>query len=825
MKYRSTYASVIALSMAMTAPVPAALAAEAEEAAEVEVYDEIIVTAQKRDERMIDVPISMSAFNSENIDQTGVRELKGIAEYIPNLQISQANDFRSTVTIRGVGAQSRNIGFDTRVGVYVDGVYMGQSPAINQELLDIQQVEVMRGPQGTLFGKNSVAGAINIISKKPGDEFEGSVSADFGNLNYREFKGMVTIPMGEKVSTKFAISKVDRDGYIPNITTGNDLIGRDVLSYRAQMRIQASDSFEINMSFDGLNSDSLILVGEAKSDSFNVFPTPYAPQDRVTAFNVDPDDKRDVYGGSIDLDYETEGGFTVKSITAYRDTHGVYHNDTDYSPLDILQTSFDDQFKQFSQEIQFISPDDEKLTYMGGLYFYNQKADSRREAVTGEDFLLGYFGALLPPGTPVAQMQGISDALGFPGPGGTTANFGKVDTNAYAAYFNGSYQITEKFKFGFGLRYTQEKKETDWISDGRASGQPLTIPDPFVNLPGTDGNPIGSILNIDSVTDVGLYSPATAAALAPFTQLNAFAFNIGTTDTNGDGIPDPLLNDNTDKYLSPAFSFTYAMTDDSNVYAKYSTGFKSGGFNLDYINAAELEANPNLSFEKETVKSYELGFKGSFMDNKLQLNMAAFIADYDNYQVNQFVDLGGGRTSIRITNAASVKTQGFEIEATLRATDSLTFNGSFGYLDATFSDFPGGGAGGSDVTGNRLPNAAEINFSFGAQYYHEIESLNADLLIRGDLTHSGDYFTTVNNATTSDFRAGGSTPFDNIEALTLVNGRIGLISHNETWEFYIWGRNLTNQQQYVDDLRDFFGSIARLPNQPRTFGAELIWNF
>lgn len=817
----STYSSVVALSIAMTAPASLAIA---DEAAEVEAFEEIIVTAQKRDERMIDVPISMSAFSSESIDQTGVRELKGIADYIPNLQISQANDFRSLVTIRGVGAQSRNIGFDTRVGVYVDGVYMGQSPAINQELLDIQQVEVMRGPQGTLFGKNSVAGAINIISKKPGDEFEGSVSADFGNLNYREFKGMVTIPMGEKVSSKFAISKVDRDGYIPNLTTGNDLIGRDVLSYRAQIRIQASESFEINASFDGLNSDSLILVGEPSSDTFNLIPNPYESQDRAVAFDLDPDDKRDIYGGSIDLDYETEGGFILKSITGYRDTHGVYHNDTDYSPLDLLATSFDDRFKQFSQEIQFISPDDEKLTYMGGLYFYNQKADSRREAVTGDDFLAGYFGVYLP-GYPTPVLQGISDALNFGGPGGTTSNYGKVDTNAYAAYFNGSYEITDKMTFGFGLRYTQEKKETDWISDGRASGQPLTIPAPFVNLPGLDGNPIGSILNIDSVTDVGLYSPATAAALAPFTQLNAFAFNIGST-VDADGNIAPLIQENTDKFLSPAFSLSYALSDDANVYAKYSTGFKSAGFNLDYINAAELAAKPDLFFDKETVKSYEIGLKGVFLDNKLQLSMAAFLAKYNNYQVNQFVDLGGGRTSIRITNAAKVKTQGIEIEASLKATDSLTFSGSLGYLDAKFDSFPAGGAQGADVSGNRLPNAPKFNLAFSTQFYHEIEGLDADLLIRGDITHRSDYFTTVNNNTTSPFDAvDGSTAFDNIEALTMINGRIGLISHNETWEIYFWGRNLTNQHKYVDDLRDFFGTIARLPNQPRTFGAELIWNF
>jgi len=816
MQKLTTLSSIIALSTAISTT---SYHVGAEETV---IIEDILVTAQKRTERLKDVPISMSALGAEQLDQTGVRDLKSIADYIPNLQISQSNDFRSVVTIRGVGSQSRNIGFDARVGVYVDGVYMGQSPSLNQELLDLERVEVLRGPQGTLFGKNTVAGAISLVTKKPHEELSGQVGADFGNLDYREFKGTVNIPISDKIFSKFAIAKADRDGYVENIVTGNNLMQVDTLAYRAQLRIQASDQLEFNASFDGLNSESLILVGEPVTDTFALIPVPIASEERVVAFDMDPDDKRDVYGGHFDINYEMDNGYTLKSITGYRSTDAAYSNQTDYAPLDIVTIRFADNYKQFSQEIQLISPDDQKFVYMGGLYYYDQNAESQRDANLGADFLSGYFGVF---GVPDFLYETVRQTLGFGVPGESkTTNFGQVDTKSYAAYFNGSYQVTDKLKVGFGMRYSIENKDVNWTLDGRASGRPLAIPDPFVNLLGTDGEPIGSILNLDSVTDVGLYDAPTATTLAPFIDLNDLAFNIGSTGPDPLN-PSPLINDRQDKFFAPALSLMYAMTDDMNIYAKYSSGYKSGGFNLDFINADELAANEGLEFDKETVDSFELGFKGSFLDNHLKLNVAGFIANYDDYQVNRFVDLGGGRTSIRIDNAAKVKTKGIEAEATWHATENLTFTGSIGVLDAIFDEFLEGGAGGSDVSGNRLPNATTFNAALSGQYYRELESINATFLFRADMTHRSGYFTTENNERTAPLAVGGTVPFDYIDSMTMVNARVGLLSNDDSWEIYLWSKNLTNQRKYVDDLRDFFGTIARFPNLPRTYGIEAVFNF
>ena len=751
-----------------------------------QVQDEIIVTATKRDERLIDVPLSISVIGANMIETTGIRDLKEVAEYIPNVEISQGSDFRSAVTIRGVGAVSRNIGFDTRVGVYVDGIYMGQSPSLNQELLDLQQVEVLRGPQGTLFGKDTVAGAINLITKKPGDEFEGSASADVGNFGYTEFKGMVTIPLGDTLSFKGSVSKADRDGFIRNTGTGNDLMGVDTLSYRGQLRFAPTDNLDINLSFDGLNSDRLFMVGEPVTDMLGLFTL---PEDREVNFDFDPNESRDVYGAALTVEYELDNGFTLKSLSGWRDTEAFFSNATDYSPTSIIFIEYIDEFEQLSQEFQLISPDEGRLDYVVGAYIYKQDAFTNRDVPLGDGFIEGFVAPFVAPAvapllgldpanlTP-ADLALISAVAGF-GPEGSnaTTNTGTVDTNNYALFVNANYDLTERLTLGLGARYSVVKKDASWILDGRNSGP----------------------------------------------------FGIGTTNPDAAGAPRPLINDRKDTAFSPAVSLTYSITDTANIYAKYSSGFKSGGFNLDFINANELVANSGLEFDKETVDSYEVGVKGT--TRNFTFGAAAFLANFKNYQVNQFIVLDPNAspplTSIRITNAARVTSKGLEFEATWHPTDSLSFQGTLGLLDATFDEFPGGATGGADAAGNTLPGAPDFSASFGGQYTHNLESMGASLLFRGDLTHRGGIFQNIDNIKTDVAALQPNDPFDfgYAKSLTQINARIGFLPDSERFELYLWSRNLTNEEQVVSDLQDFFGTKVRQHNIGRTWGVEAIVNF
>ncbi len=787
--------------------------------------EEVLVTAQKRSESLTEVPIAISVFGSDSVDKTGVQELRELGEYIPNLLVSQTTDNNAKIVIRGVGANARNIGFDSRVGVYLDGVYLGQGPALNQDLVDLHHIEVLRGPQGTLFGKNTVAGAISMISKKPGPEFEAKVTANVANYDGLELKGSANIPISDIVSARVSLSHRKRDGFITNIydpshvpTTANvvhpalgvlfglplcDSLGgstpagcvtgpvgpdaapdtsrkagsQDTQSYRAQLRIQPSDMLDINFAIDGLESDRDILLGEPLTDTFGSTLDYFAPEMDEVSFSERSWEVRDIFGANLNVDYVFENGYSLRSITGYRDTEITYHNDTDTSALDFLWIDYTEDYEQTSQEFQLISPDDADLKYVVGLYYYKQDALTIRDAVTGNAGWL--FGM---------------------GPGDGAFNDGTVDTSSIALFLDGSYQFNDLWRLGFGFRYTDETKDVLWDLDGSRSG----------------------------------------------------VFNIGSTPAGG------YVDSHTDTHFAPAVSISYALGDNANLYAKYSSGFKSGGFNLDYITQVDLDAG--IIFDKETVDSFELGLKGKFLDNRLSFNAAAFMANYDDYQVNQFFDLGfdpvsGTQlTSIRITNAAKVETSGVELEATFNATSELSFNGSLGFLNAEFDDFPGGTSvevadasvpGGVrresvNAAGNKLPSAPDFSASLGIQYLKRMGGMDADLLVRLDANHTGSYFTTIENESvrdlngmhgaifTFDFAHHGvpaQTAYGEVEAHTVLNGRIGLVDAGEAWEVYLWGRNITDKRVYVDYFRDFFGSLSAAPNTPRTYGIEATYHF
>ena len=804
-----------------------ALAQESDDIA----IEEILVTAQKRSESLQEVPIAISVFSSDSIDQTGVQELRELTEYIPNVTITQGTDFGAQINIRGVGANSRNIGFDSRVGVYLDGVYLGQGPALNQDLVDLEQIEVLRGPQGTLFGKNTVAGAINMISVKPTQEFEGNVTANVFNYDGLELKGMVNIPMGDMFAARISYSHRERDGYVKNVyepdhvpqtfyfphpaagiiplplplpepfcsgllgvptppglpegvcravgpdddpNTKQMLNTVDTQSYRAQLRITPNEKLDINIAVDGLQSDRHMVNGEPFTDTFGSTIDRFAPEPLEVSFSEDSWETRDIFGANLNIDYAMDNGHSFRSITAYRDTEMVHHNDTDASAIDFLFIDYTDAYEQTTQEFQWISPDEGKLKYVAGFYYYNQDSTTIRDAQTGNAGWL--FGAFK---------------------GGGAFNRGDVETDSYAFFLTGSYDFNDNWRLGVGFRYSDETKDVLWHSDGTRSG----------------------------------------------------AFKIGSTEPGG--YKDSLSFTN----FAPMLSLGYALGNNSNIYVKYSTGFKSGGFNLDYVSQADLDAG--ITFDEETVDSYELGYKASLFDGRLQFNAAAFIANYEDYQVNQFFDLGfdpdtGAQlTSIRITNAAEVDTSGLEFEATYNVTANLTLNATLGLLDAEFADFPGGTSievpnpGGGppskmsvNAKGNELPLAPSVNASFGFQHYTHFS--NMDLLVRLDVIYTGDYFTTIENEEVRNLTGTAPTTllfdlpsfgiphtidYGHVDSFTTLNGRIGLLSNSGKWEAYIWGRNLTDEFTYVDYFRDFFGSLSGVPLMPRTYGIEATYHF
>ncbi|MGK0442941.1 MAG: iron complex outermembrane receptor protein [Pseudohongiellaceae bacterium] len=746
------------------------------------VLEEVVVTAQKRTQSLQEVPISIAVIDADTIAKTGIRSVREMADFVPNVTISSGNDNNTAVRIRGVGSNSRNIGFDTRVGVYLDGIYLGQSPAQNMNIMDLERIEVLRGPQGTLFGKNTVAGAINLISQKPTADFEGEVRAEYGNYNSHRVSAMVNVPLSADWTSRFAVSDNHRDGYIENITTGNDQGEQDATSFRGQLNYDG-DSYRINFAADYLESDRVSTSGEAVSDAFGtVSPDPLAPKRLEISNNVDNAEEREVWGVSATVDAELgKSGYSVKSITAYRDTTSDRTSDTDHSAGDLVTLNYPDQYEQLTQELQIISPNDSAFTFVAGLYYFDEQATTDRTLTFGADIGDAF---LTPSTAPLAP-------LGFAFDGAAAGTFGDVDTKSLAAYFHGTFDLTDKLTLGLGARYTEEEKTIDYAL-------------------------VGDIVDLSSFVAPGFVVPAA--------QL--FGLAIGSSVVNGQTVAQ--VNDKNDySEFSPSISLNYLMNDNTNLYVKYASAFKSGGFNADFVDQAAIDSG--LAFDTETVDSYELGMKGSALDNRLRYSIAVFQMKFDDYQLNQIKAVAGGFTSPTIENAAEVTSRGWEAEVTWLATDNLLVQGSVGKTDAKFNSFPGGGSqagagAGADLSGNELPTAPGLSAAMTIQHTLPLDKWDAEWVSRLEWSYSDDYYTTADNTTVSAFYGpGGTVPFGFVDSYSLFNVRIGMES--EGWSAMLWARNLLDEEYITGDLRDGLGTIVDIPGEPRTYGVELSYKF
>ncbi|MBN7797612.1 TonB-dependent receptor [Parahaliea mediterranea] len=736
--------------------------------------EEVIVTAQKRSESLEDVPISIAVMSSEAMDKTGVRQMREVAEFVPNVSLTAGNDTNTAVRIRGVGANTRNIGFDTRVGMYLDGVYLGQSPAQNLDILDLERVEIARGPQGTLFGKNTVAGAINMITNKPDRSFMADVRGEYGNLDSYRISAIVNAPLTESIAARLSVSDNHRDGFIKNITTGTEFNERDGTSYRGQLRYQG-DRIDVNLAADYLESERVSFFGEPQTDwSGRVYPDPLAPGRNRISNNIDNHEEREVWGVSATADIDLGDNYSLRSITAYRDTDARRIQDSDQSANDILRLDYPDQYEQWSQEIQFISPEGERLQYIAGLYLYDQVAISERSPSLGSqtDVL---FNAL---GVPLAPFRDLFT-------GARLSTHGKVDTESWALFVNGTYELGDRLTLGFGARYTEEKKSVDYTM-------------------------LGDVVYILGSIPVSL-SEVFGIAEGPI--IDGYSTAVYKDEKSYDD-------------FSPTLSLSYAISDTVNIYARYSSAFKSGGFNVDFVPQQVLDSG--LDFDTETVDAYEIGLKGTALDNTLRFALAGFQMDFDDYQLNQFVKLGSNLSAITIRNAAKVQSRGFEAEATWYPSAALMLQGSLGYNDAEFDEFPGGGTSrnpgglGADLSGNKLPLAPEWSAAFAAQYNHPLPAWNAEFVTRVDWTYTEGHYTTEDNVKVAS--PGSGIPFGYVESYDIFNARIGVEAAGQ-WSVYLWARNLLDEEYTDNSQSDFFGTIVDFPGDPRTYGIELAYTF
>lgn len=705
----------------------------------------IVVTAQKRLQPAQDVPISMMVLSQDEIEKARIGTLEDIQQLVPSFSMENQSGY-SVLTMRGVGGGGRNIGFDPRVGVYLDGIYMGQAQVLRQPLFDIEQVEFLRGPQGHLFGRNTVAGAVNIITRAPTKELEGSIRSVVGSNGTYEGYATVSGPVSESVLGKISFASETRDGFIKNIYDGNKLddLGRSTV--RGQLVLMPTDQLNVSFSADYSHAKQNLIIGEPITDLFEQPLQGGRLPKRTVNFNTTPTEIVDLSGGSVTANYNMKSGYILTAIAGYRDTHEKKQVDNDYSAKDLFRVFYVDDFKQSSEEIRIASPTKgSAVRYVTGLYHLNERANTDRKAIVGLDAATTLVRhPLIPVPVPFSVLAGSV-------PGAVLFNNGEVITDTTALFGGFDYDVTPSLTLNLGARYTHEKKNVLFNLDGSASSN----------------------------------------------------FGIG----NLAGYQDSRVENN----LSPTISTTYGVSQDQNVYAKYSRGFKSGGWNTEFLSTNGVK---KPAFDTETVDSYEVGTKGKLFDGRLRYDLAAYTSRFKNFQVFQFVDIGGGATSIELRNAAEVESHGIDADLTMRATQRLDIGFNFGLVKATFKRFDACSPI-ADCTGHSLPYAPNFTSALTINYGMPLLGVGGKFNFYGEYSYHGkSYSDPVNNVITQS-----------IPSRELVNVRLGYVPDNSHWDFSLWSKNLCDKDTVAMRIRDFLGSLTERRIDPRTVGFEAKYSF
>ncbi|WP_417624837.1 TonB-dependent receptor [Paremcibacter congregatus] len=777
-------------------------AAQAQEAAPQEAskatnafLDEITVTARKREENLQDTPISITAFSSAGIEARGISDISEIGEFTPNLVFDNTaaisgSSSSAAIYIRGIGQIDWALATDPGVGLYLDGVYIARSVGGVMDMLDVERVEVLKGPQGTLFGRNTIGGAISITTKKPHEELEGYGEATIGSDNRTDVRFGINVPISDTFMTNFSGSRKTRDGYVKNLLPGGpSLGGEDSWSGRASFRILPSDNFEINIAVDGTRERedpaANVLIGVDENaffplvangaipifndrhglpmpsavcadtsnaarlqdptcwnaqwiagphTTYSTHTTPNELVNTVLGRPMEPKSDLDIWGVSLGMDWDINDDLTAKSITAYREVSGFWSRDVDHSPLLILQAVNDFQQTQFTQEFQLLgSAADGALNWIAGLYYFQED------------------------GTHLDIVEL---------PGSVFNSGGSVDNTSKAAFGQATYDFNDKLSLTLGARWTDDKK--------------IFLPKSLVAQDNGLGIPVGT--EVLPLVDSAICGEAVATG-------------------DSDAVVAQKNSCITAKVFDVHANLSYRWTDDFMTYASYSEGYKGGTFTQ-----RVFPARPDVpSARPEKVKAYEVGFKSSFMDNRVRLNGAAFLTDYTDMQVN-VTEQTPGTTSdqdigIITRNAAAAEIKGVELELTAVPTDELVIEAGLGYLDAQYTDINAEAASAGLTQDHLLVNTPEWSLNMAVGY---TIALGSDWTV----TPRVDYSYTSKIANDAK-----NTNLLIQPGLSLLNAAFIFEDEDSNWKVKLGVRNLTDQTYLVagDNSTDgvFEGVYAR----------------
>lgn len=801
-----------------------------------QMLEEVIVTAQKRTESLQDVPISVSAIQGDKLEEAGIANMSALADYVPNLTISDAA-VNTNIYMRGMGS-GNNQAFEQSVGMYIDGIYMGRGRQYRSPFMDLERVEVLRGPQGTLFGKNTVAGAINVTTASPdiGDEFNGSIAAAVEDQDGFITEGYVSGSVTDTLAMRLAFKYSENAGTYDNDFLNDDELDIEDTSYRLTAVWQPTDNLDVNFKYshsdyertgapsttrqyldaegraaDFPNKSAFATIAYLVTDThFPDFGT-IAGKEGVTFKdnNLGQDGKtvgigydqdgtdNETDNAVVKLDYSM-GDFLLTSITGYSKYNSVDAVDVDWLPLQFISRDDDQDFKQFSQEFRITSPGGEFFDYVAGAYYEKSDLEFDRR-VTIDTNMDGLVPATI--GAPNLMFALTGGAYSADQIARNHAY--QLDSESYAFFGQGTFNISDSFRLTLGLRYTKEDKDVD-------TNQCLT----------------------DTTADPDRLTSLAICSSNPYlVGIQAGSFNTYTYDYQEDRSTDAWL---------PAANFQWDVFEDTMLYLSLSKGFKSGGFTSaddgepggylvgqvpDDPSTVFTDPSDDFEFDDEEVDALEIGGKHTLMGGGMTVNWAYFYTEYTDLQTSVFKGVGFG-----VTNAATSIVQGIEIDMAWQATDSLRLGANGSWLDASYDDFKDapctaiqldvdprcGTAGGftnNDLSDDETTYAPEYSAALFVDY-SLMMSNGMEFFAGGEVNYKDEMSP-----------AGDNDPLDRLDSFIKTNLRFGL--RGDAWEVMAYGRNIFDEEVFSQsaDTPVLAGSHFNYMDEGAVFGLRGKYSF
>ncbi len=771
--------------------------------------EEVVVTAQKRVQSLQDVPIAVSAMSGEKINDNGIVNLEELVLNIPNVNINKGAG-QPNMYIRGVGSGT-NAGFEQSVGMYIDGIYSGRAQLASVPItLDLERVEVLKGPQGILFGKNTIGGAINITSARPSQEFESYVEALYAPDDGEQlYTGVINGGLSDNIAGRLAVRYEGMDGWWDNTELNKEGPDKENFYVRGSLLWDASDTIEVLVKyehgdFDVSNQPSVIYQSDQPTNFLGEQPFPLISDHDKGAFDFAATDETetDVFAMTVNWDLEFA---TLTSVSGYATYDTERTQDSDASVAAALHRTLNEEYEQVSQEVRLVSPGGETFDWIVGAYYQQSELDISRVNTSLDFALLGPLSV-----TPLVALEGEPNASVF-----------EQDSDSWAVFGQGTWSVSNTVRVGLGVRYNEEQKNLDKVTENQG-------------LIGARAATSGGAANV-----IVQASPRNGVLIG---DLRSHNFSNLSREED-------------------AFTFSgnvqWDATDSAMVYASVSTGFKGGGFDEAYSNAGStvrtgniLTGEPDggivqtgidgsiLEFEDETVIAYEIGAKMSLADGAADLNIAIFRMEYDDLQVSSLVG-----DAFQVGNAGEAISQGLEIDGRWMLAEGFTLGGAVAYLDATYDTFDGatctvpqsadpmnnpgclrddgtnidaGERGGQDLSGETMLFAPEWSANINAEWIVPVSD-KMELRTNADVNYTDEFYSALD-----------LDPNTLHDSSVRLNMRIALASFDDTWSVALVGKNLTDEENRVwnndvptSNSNSYFG----VPERGRSLAVQARYRF